>query len=65
MSSGTKEIISFLGIAALVLAIVLISWSRQRLSGILGMIVSTIAFLCLLFGGLVVLFIVFSGPTGV
>lgn len=59
-----KEIISFVGIAALILAIILIQLSRRKLTGILQGIVSFIAYICLVIGALIVLFIVISGPTG-
>lgn len=59
-----KEIVSFGGIGLLILAIVFIQLSRRKLTGVLSVIVSVIAYFCLLVGGLIVLFIVISGPTG-
>lgn len=59
-----KEIISFGGIGLLILAIALIQLSRKKLSGIVSRIVSLLAYICLIVGGLIVLFIVISGPTG-
>lgn len=61
--SGFKEIVSFAGIALLILAIVLIQLSRTKLKGWLAGIVSVLAYLSLIFGGLIVVYIVFSGPT--
>lgn len=59
-----KEIISFGGIGLLILAMALIQISRRKLTGVMSGIVSVIAYICLLVGGLIVLFIVVSGPTG-
>lgn len=58
-----KEIISFIGIGLLILAIALIQLSRRKLSGILSMIVSFFAYISLIIGALIVFFIVISGPT--
>lgn len=59
-----NEIISFIGIGLLILAIVFIQLARRKLSGIIGGIVSFIAYICLIIGALIVLYIVFTGPTG-
>ena len=59
-----NEIISFIGIGLLILAIVFIQLARKKLSGILSGIVSVIAYLCLIIGALIVFFIVVGGPTG-
>lgn len=59
-----KEIISFVGIGLLILALVLITLSRNKLKGIIGGIVSFIAYMCLIVGALIVFYIVISGPTG-
>lgn len=59
-----KEVISFAGIGLLILAIVFIQWSRRKLSGIFQYIISFLAYLFLIIGGLIVIFIVISGPTG-
>lgn len=59
-----KEMISFIGIGLLILAIAFIQLSRRKLSGILSVIVSIIAYLCLISGGLIVIYVVLSGPTG-
>ncbi|HLR65097.1 MAG TPA: DUF2768 family protein [Pseudogracilibacillus sp.] len=59
-----KEIVSFVGIFALIIAIALISWSRRKLSGVFAAIITLIAYLCLVLGAIIVIFIVISGPTG-
>lgn len=59
-----KEIISFGGIGLLIVAIALIQLSRKKLKGIISVVVSVLAYICLIIGGLIVLFIVISGPTG-
>lgn len=59
-----KEIISFVGIGLLILAIAFIQLSRRKLTGVLSVLVSIIAYICLIGGGLIVVFVVLSGPTG-
>ncbi|HLR60604.1 MAG TPA: DUF2768 family protein [Pseudogracilibacillus sp.] len=59
-----KEIISFVGIALLILALGLITLSRKKLSGVLGGIVSFLAYISLIIGALIVFYVVISGPTG-
>ena len=59
-----KEIISFVGIGLLILALILISISRKKLSGIIGGVVSFLAYICLIIGALIVFYVVISGPTG-
>lgn len=59
-----KEIISFVGIGLLIVAIALIQLSRRKLTGVFSVITSVIAYICLLVGGFIVVFIVISGPTG-
>lgn len=58
-----NEIISFIGIGLLILAIALITLARKKLKGIFSFIFSFIAYICLFVGGLIVLYIVISGPT--
>ncbi|MGM8365334.1 DUF2768 domain-containing protein [Virgibacillus sp. W0181] len=62
-ASGLKEIISFAGIALLILAIAFIQLSRRKLTGWLAGVVSLLAYICLVIGALIVFFIVFSGPS--
>lgn len=59
-----KEIISFVGIALLILALTLISLSRKKLKGVIAGIVSFLAYICLIVGALIVFYVVISGPTG-
>jgi len=59
-----KEIISFVGIGLLILAIVFIQLARRKLTGVFGGIVSFIAYIFLIVGAIIVIFIVISGPTG-
>lgn len=63
MSSGLKEIISFVGIGLLILAILFIQLSRRKLKGWVAGIVALLAYICLVIGALIVFFIVFSGPS--
>ncbi|MFD1038695.1 DUF2768 domain-containing protein [Virgibacillus byunsanensis] len=56
--------ISFAGMALLILSIGLILLSRYKLKGWFAGIISVLAYISLLFGGLIILYIVFSGPTG-
>ncbi|SDQ54286.1 Protein of unknown function [Virgibacillus subterraneus] len=62
--SMLKMYISFGGMALLLLAIGLIILSRYKLKGFLAGIVSVLAYLSLMIGGIIILYIVFSGPTG-
>lgn len=58
-----KEIISFVGIGLLILAIVFIQLGRNKFSGVFAAIVSFLAYICLIVGALIVFYVVFSGPT--
>ncbi len=62
--SMLKMYISFAGIIFLFLAMGLIWLSRNKLKGWLAGIVSFLAFLSLLLGALIIIYIVFTGPTG-
>src|SRR5699024_12517911 len=57
-------VISFVGIGLLILAIALIQLARRKLSGLISIIISIIAYLCLIVGALIVIYIVLIGPTG-
>ncbi|HLR23141.1 MAG TPA: DUF2768 family protein [Pseudogracilibacillus sp.] len=59
-----NEVISFVGIGLLILAIALIQLARRKLSGLISIIISIIAYLCLIVGALIVIYIVLIGPTG-
>ncbi|OZU90103.1 hypothetical protein CIL03_02890 [Virgibacillus indicus] len=62
--SMLKMYISFAGMILLILSIGLILLSRYKLHGVIAGIVSVLAYICLVVGGLIILYIVFSGPTG-
>lgn len=62
--SMLKMWISFAGIFFLLLAWGLIWLGRNVLKGWLGGIVSFLAYISLLLGAIIILYIVFSGPTG-
>ncbi|WP_226579356.1 DUF2768 family protein [Halobacillus litoralis] len=55
--------ISFAGIISLFLAIGLIYLSRHKMRGILAGIVAFFAYVFMIFGGIIIFYIVFSGPT--
>ncbi|WP_010095924.1 DUF2768 domain-containing protein [Ornithinibacillus scapharcae] len=55
--------ISIAGMFLLILAMGLIVLSRHKLKGILAFIVSFFAYVSLFAGGIIILYIVFSGPT--
>ena len=56
--------ISFVGMFFLIIAIGLILLSRHKLKGILATISALLAYLFLIVGGLIIFYIVFTGPTG-
>lgn len=55
--------ISFAGMLFLLIAIGLILLSRYKLKGVVGIVVAILAYLFLMVGGLIIFYIVFSGPT--
>ncbi|SFE45492.1 Protein of unknown function [Lentibacillus persicus] len=55
--------ISFAGMGLLILAMGLILLSRYKLKGFLSGIVTVLAYLSLIIGAVIILYIVFSGPT--
>jgi len=59
-----NEIISFVGIGLLILAMVFIQLARRKLTGFFRFISSFIAYICLIVGALIVFYIVIGGPTG-
>ncbi|HEX6593454.1 MAG TPA: DUF2768 domain-containing protein [Bacillota bacterium] len=61
--SMLKMWISFAGMIFLFLAIGLIWLSRYKLKGWLAGIITALAYISLVLGGLIILYIVFSGPT--
>ncbi|MFG6114514.1 Protein of unknown function [Thalassobacillus cyri] len=56
--------ISFAGIIFMFLAIGLIMLSRYKLKGIVAGIVAAFAYIFMILSGLIIFYIVFSGPTG-
>ncbi|UOQ42703.1 DUF2768 domain-containing protein [Halobacillus salinarum] len=64
MSIGMLNMyISFAGILFLILAIGLILLSRHKLKGLFSYIVAFFAYVFMILGGLIIFYIVFSGPT--
>lgn len=61
--SMLKMYISFVGIILLFLALGLIWLSRNKLKGWLAGIVSLLAYVFLVTGGFIIIYIVFTGPT--
>ncbi|GAB4073568.1 hypothetical protein GCM10028778_10710 [Barrientosiimonas marina] len=55
--------ISFIGMGLLIVAMGLILFSRYKLKGVLAGIVSALAYIALIFGAIIIIYIVFSGPT--
>ncbi|WP_096270467.1 DUF2768 domain-containing protein [Paucisalibacillus globulus] len=61
--SMLKMWISLAGMGLLIVAIGLILLSRHKLKGIISVFVSLLAYVSLFLGGIIILYIVFSGPT--
>ncbi len=61
--SMLKMYISFAGMLLLFLAMGLIWLSRRKLKGLLAGIVSLLAYISLISGAIIIIFIVFTGPT--
>lgn len=61
--SMLKMYISFAGMILLFLAMGLIWLSRKKLKGFLAGIVSLLAYLSLVSGAIIIIFVVFTGPT--
>lgn len=61
--SMLKMYISFAGMIFLILAIGLILLSRLKLKGWIAGVVSFLAYICLILGALIILYIVLTGPT--
>lgn len=58
-----KMYISFAGMIFLFLAIGLIWLSRAKLKGFLAGIVSLLAYISLMLGAIIIIWVVFTGPT--
>lgn len=63
MNPMMKMWVSFGGIALLIIAITFISLSRYKLKGWISKVVAVIAYISLLLAGLIIFYIVFSGPS--
>jgi hypothetical protein len=61
--SMLKMYISFAGIIFLFVALGLIYLSRNKLKGVFSVITGIAAYLFMILGGLIIFYIVFSGPT--
>jgi succinate dehydrogenase hydrophobic anchor subunit len=61
--SMLKMYISFAGIISLFLAVGLIYLSRHKLRGFIAVVVAVLAYLFMIFGGIIIFYIVLSGPT--
>lgn len=57
-----KMYISFVGIGFMFLSVVLIYLSRYKLKGIFKMITAVIAYILMILAGIIIFFVVFSGP---
>ncbi|SIS37114.1 DUF2768 domain-containing protein [Salimicrobium flavidum] len=58
-----KMWISFAGIILMFMAVGLILLSRHKLKGALSLITAFIAYACMIVGGIIIIYIVLSGPT--
>ncbi|MFA8437990.1 DUF2768 domain-containing protein [Pueribacillus sp. YX66] len=63
MSPGLMKMwVSFVAIALMFVAVITILLSRDKLKGVLKIIVSTFAYLCMIVAGFIMFIVVFSGP---
>ncbi|HYK72007.1 MAG TPA: DUF2768 domain-containing protein [Pseudoneobacillus sp.] len=58
-----KMWISLAGMGFMFLAIILIYFSRYKLNGIFKILTAIIAYILMILSGIIIIFIVFSGPT--
>lgn len=63
MNAMMKMWVSFAGILLLIMAALFISLSRYKLNGWISKIVALIAYIALIVGGIIIFYIVFSGPS--
>lgn len=63
MNPIMKMWVSFAGIGFLIIAITFISLSRYKLKGWISKVFAFIAYISLVLAGLIVFYIVFSGPS--
>ncbi|HHY73158.1 MAG TPA: DUF2768 domain-containing protein [Bacillus bacterium] len=57
-----KMYISFVGIGFMFFSVLLIYLSRYKLKGILSTIIAVIAYILMILAGIIIFFVVFSGP---
>lgn len=63
MSPGLMKMwVSFVAIALMFIAVLTIMISRDKLKGVLKVIVSAFAYLCMITAGFIIFIVVFSGP---
>lgn len=63
MSPGLMKMwVSFVAIALMFVAVITIMLSRDKLKGVLKIIVSTFAYVCMVVAGFIMFIVVFSGP---
>lgn len=63
MSPGLMKMwVSFIGIALMFIAVITIMVSRDKLKGVLKLVVTTFAYLCMITAGFIMFIVVFSGP---
>lgn len=62
-SALTKMWISFGSMGLMFLAIIFIYFSRYKLKGIFKWVTGIVAYLFMIIAGLIMIFVVFSGPT--
>lgn len=55
--------ISFAGMIFMFVAIGLIMFSRAKLSGVFRVVTAIIAYICMILAGIIIFYIVLSGPT--
>ncbi|WP_442594559.1 DUF2768 domain-containing protein [Neobacillus sp. D3-1R] len=55
--------ISIAGMGFMLLSIVLIYLSRYKLKGIIKILTAIIAYILMILSGIIIIFVVFSGPT--
>ena len=58
-----KMYVSFVGMGSMILSLVAIYLSRYKLKGFFKIAMAVIAYVLMILAGLIILFVVFSGPT--
>lgn len=57
-----KMYISFVGIGSMFISVILIYLSRYKLKGFLSTIIAVFAYIFMILAGIIIFFVVFSGP---